>query len=66
MKQWLGEVIQACNPSYLGGRYKEDGFEASSDKKFVRPHLNQQLAWLVHTCYPRYTRKDKQEDHSSG
>jgi hypothetical protein len=27
-------------------------FEASSDKKFLIPHLNQWLGVEVHACYP--------------
>jgi hypothetical protein len=30
--------------------------EASQGKKFIRPHLDQQLGVVAHACYPNYTR----------
>jgi hypothetical protein len=32
-------------------------FEASLGKKFARPHLNQQMNAMVHTCHPKLCRK---------
>jgi hypothetical protein len=48
-----GQMAHSCNPSHSGGRAQ---LEASLDKKFSRPHLQQQkLGVMVLTCHPSYT-----------
>jgi hypothetical protein len=44
---WVS-VSHTYNPMYLGSRNKED-----HSKKFMRPHLNQYLSYLAHTCLNR-------------
>jgi hypothetical protein len=62
--KWFMLVI----PRYLGGRDQEDFSlrPASQDKKFARPHLNQEeLGVVVHSCHSSYGGKHKYEDYSS-
>jgi hypothetical protein len=48
-------VAQAYNPSYTGGLQ----VEASLDKKFARPRLNQLLSVVRDVCHPSYSGKHK-------
>jgi hypothetical protein len=51
----LGAVAHAYNSSYLEGRDWEDrGSRPAWGKRFMRPHLNQQLGMAVGAHHPNY------------
>jgi hypothetical protein len=48
IRRWFMPVMLATREAEIRGLM----FEASSDKKFLIPHLNQWLGVEVHACYP--------------
>jgi hypothetical protein len=60
-------VVAHAYKYQLLGRQRSGGslFKASPGKKFMKPHLNQQLGVVAHTCLPSSAWKYKWEDGSS-
>jgi hypothetical protein len=54
-------VAHTCNPSYLGGRDREDcDLRLACAKKSMRPHLNRKkLGVVACACYHSYVQKPK-------
>jgi hypothetical protein len=52
---WLKPIILGTQRWRSGGF----GFQASTGKKFVRPHLNQWLGIVACACHPNYAGKHK-------
>jgi hypothetical protein len=49
-------AAQAYNPSYWGGRDRKEQFEVRQGKKFMRPQVNQWLAWWHASVIPTVAR----------
>jgi hypothetical protein len=46
-----GMQAQTYNPNYSGGRRWEDHSLRPIQAKFIRPHLNQWMDVVAHTCH---------------